>query len=131
VKDNGRCFLNAVILAGGYNPEQFDEFNGIIGKPAWGGSPQDIQRLSAYLGRDILVIIQNPGNGGGYIEDTNRRFRDTEPIYIFDYQQAGANQRHFDAVVAKEDGDVGGFRSHRQRKTLKKRKDRRHTRRQA
>ena len=131
VQDDGSCFLCAVILAGGYNPEQFDEFNGIIENPPWGGSPDDIQRLSDYLRRDILVIIPNPGNEGGYIEDTHRRFPDTEPIYIFDYQQAGVNQRHFDAVVAKEDGDVGGFRSHRQRKTLKKRKDRRHTRRQA
>ena len=126
VQDDGRCFLNAVILAGGYNRKQFNEFNDVIGNPPWGGSPQDIQRLSAHLGRDILVIIPNPGGEGGYIEDTNRRFPDTEPIYIFDYQQAGANQRHFDAVVPKA---AGGFRSHRQRKTLKKRKDRRFTRR--
>jgi hypothetical protein len=125
VPDNGRCFLNAVILAGGYDPYRFDEFNDVIGYPPWGGSPQDIQRLSTYLGRDILVIIRNP-DGEGYVQDEDRRFPDRQPIYIFDYQQAESVQRHFDAIVPKA---VGGFRSHRQRKTLKKRKDRRFTRR--
>ena len=127
VDDDGNCFLNAVIKAGGYKDEQFHDFNAIIGNPPWGGSHQDIQLLSASLRRDILVIIKNPEEEGErYIRDEARRFPDAEPIYIFDYQNVGSVQRHFDAVVPKA---VGGFRSHRQRKTLKKRKDRRFTRR--
>jgi type II secretory pathway pseudopilin PulG len=127
VPDDGKCFLNAVIKAGGYDDEQFNDFNDVIGNPGWGGSPDDIRNLSTYLDRDILVIIKNPGKEGErYVRDETRRFPVRQPIYIFDYQQAESVQRHFDAVVPKA---VGGFRSHRQRKTLKKRKGRHHTRR--
>jgi len=101
VPDDGDCFFRAIIQDNktGLKAKQLKDYLGDI---SWGGSPDDIRRLSDYLRRDILTIIQNPDpEEGGYIFDIARRYPETQPIYIFDHagpEVDGKIQRHFDAV---------------------------------
>ena len=101
VADDGNCFFKAIIQDN-RTGKTFKDLKEHLGGITWGGSPEDIHRLSDFLQRDILTIIQNPDvEEGGYIFDTERRYPGTQPIYIFDHagpEVDGQIQRHFDAV---------------------------------
>ena len=102
VADDGTCFFKAIIQDN-KTGKTFRDLRAVLGNIEWGGSPDDIRRLSDYLQRDILTIIQNPDQEeGGYIFDIERRYPASPPIYIFDHAGPivdGQVQRHFDAVT--------------------------------